>query len=202
MTDLAAAAVLLVLSAPVTAAVATLIWLRMGRPVLFRQVRAGRGGRPFTLLKFRSMREAFGSDGRPLSDGHRLTPLGRWLRHTSLDELPQLLNVLRGEMSLIGPRPLLVRYLDRYTPQQDRRHDVKPGLTGWAQVNGRNAIGWEEKLELDAWYADHWSLRLDARIVLMTICRLVHPGGVSHAGSATMPEFMGTAKQNRSAVEA
>ncbi len=202
MTDLAAAAVLLVLSVPVTAAVATLIYLRMGRPVLFRQQRAGRDGRPFTLLKFRTMREASGPDGSPLSDDRRLTSLGRWLRRTSLDELPQLLNVLWGEMSLVGPRPLLVRYLDRYTPRQDRRHHVKPGLTGWAQINGRNAIGWEEKLELDAWYADHWSLRLDARIVLLTVCRLVRPVGVSHVGSATMPEFMGTAKQNRNALEA
>ncbi|NQU23484.1 MAG: sugar transferase [Candidatus Nealsonbacteria bacterium] len=197
VTDLAVAAVLLVLSAPVMVGVAAMVYLRMGRPVLFRQQRAGRGGRPFTLLKFRTMRDESGPDGTPLSDRRRLTSLGRWLRRTSLDELPQLVNVLRGEMSLIGPRPLLLRYLDRYTPRQARRHDVKPGLTGWAQVNGRNAISWEEKFALDLWYVDNWSLRLDAWILLHTVWRIVCPQGISHLGDATMPEFMGTGGTNR-----
>lgn len=189
--DLLGAALLLVAATPVMLIVAVLIYYRMGRPVLFRQVRAGYKGRPFTLVKFRTMREARGLDGRPLPDAKRLTPLGRMLRSTSLDELPQILNVLRGDMSLLGPRPLLIEYLDRYTPQQARRHDVKPGLTGWAQINGRNSLSWEEKFELDVWYVDHWGLWVDAWILLCTIWRVLRREGVSHAGAATMPEFTG-----------
>lgn len=190
--DLIAALAMLALAAPVMLVVAVLIYLGMGRPVLFRQLRAGYKGKPFVLIKFRTMREAFGPDGRPLPDARRITRLGRLLRRTSLDELPQIVNVLRGEMSLIGPRPLLVRYLDRYTPEQARRHDVKPGLTGWAQVHGRNALSWEERFALDVWYVDHWSLRLDAKIVLLTIWRVLRGEGISPAGEATMPEFLGS----------
>ena len=190
--DLGAAVALLLLAAPVMLVVAALIRWRMGRPVLFRQVRPGLGGRPFTLWKFRTMRDATGPDGRTLPDADRLTPLGRRLRRLSLDELPQLVNVLRGELSLVGPRPLLVQYLDRYTPEQARRHEVKPGITGWAQVHGRNALSWEEKFALDVWYVDHWSVGLDLRILLSTLARVVRGEGISHAGEATMPEFTGT----------
>jgi len=190
--DTVGAAAMLVLAAPVMLLLAGLIRLTMGRPVLFRQLRAGRDGRPFTLYKFRSMREATGNDGRPLADAVRLTRLGRLLRRTSLDELPQLLNVLRGEMSIFGPRPLLMKYLDRYTPQQARRLRVKPGLTGWSQVNGRNAMSWEEKLALDSWYADHQSLRLDVQILLRTFGKVLRGEGINHPHDATMPEFTGS----------
>ncbi len=187
----AAAAGLLALS-PVLLGVAAAVRWRMGAPVLFRQPRPGLGGRTFQVLKFRTMLEAVGPDGRPLPDEARLTALGRLLRATSLDELPQLWNVLRGDLSLVGPRPLLVRYLPRYTPEQARRHEVLPGVTGWAQVNGRNAITWDEKLALDVWYVDHWSLALDLRILALTAWRVVRRTGISREGHATMPEFMGT----------
>ncbi len=190
--DLVAAVVMLVLATPVMLVLAGVICARMGRPVLFRQRRAGRRGRPFRLYKFRTMREAFGADGKPLPDAQRLTGLGRWLRRTSLDELPQLTNVLAGEMSLVGPRPLLMQYLDRYTPEQARRLNVKPGITGWSQINGRNAISWEEKLALDTWYADHRSTWLDVHILLRTCLKVVRCQGINHAGGATMPEFMGS----------
>ena len=193
--DLIGALTMLAAAIPVMAAVAVLIRLTMGRPVLFRQVRAGYRGKPFTLVKFRTMCEARGSNGRPLPDGQRLTRLGRWLRSTSLDELPQIFNVLRGDMSLLGPRPLLVQYLDRYTPEQARRHEVKPGLTGWAQVNGRNSLSWEEKFELDVWYVDHHGPWVDVWIVLRTIWQVVRREGVSHAGAATMPEFTGAERE-------
>ena len=190
--DLVGAAAMLVPAALPMLAIAVVIYLRMGRPVFFRQQRPGYRGKPFRLVKFRTMREAFTPGGKPLPDAERLTPLGRLLRRTSLDELPQLLNVLAGDMSLIGPRPLLMQYLGRYTPEQARRHDVKPGLTGWAQVNGRNALSWEEKFTLDAWYVDHWSLRVDALIVLRTFWNVFRMGGTNHAGEATMPEFFGS----------
>jgi lipopolysaccharide/colanic/teichoic acid biosynthesis glycosyltransferase len=190
--DLAGATLLLVLAAPVMLCAAATVYLTMGRPVLFRQRRAGYRSRPFTLLKFRTMREAAGPDGRPLPDGQRVTRAGRLLRRTSLDELPQLLCVLAGSMSLVGPRPLLPEYLDRYTPEQARRHDVKPGLTGWAQVIGRNSISWEEKFRLDVWYADHWNLGLDVLILFRTIWKIVCRDGVSHGRCDTMPEFMGS----------
>jgi sugar transferase EpsL len=191
--DLAGAAVLLVVLAPIMAGIALAIYAVMGRPVLFRQWRVGYRGKPFRLIKFRTMREARGRDGRPLADRGRLTPLGRFLRGTSLDELPELFNVLWGDMSLCGPRPLLTRYLDRYTPEQARRNEVKPGITGWAQINGRNAISWEEKFALDVWYVDHWTLPLDARILLATIWHVAIRKGVNHPGDATMPEFLGEA---------
>ncbi len=190
--DLAAAALLLLLCSPILAAVALALRVRQGSPVLFHQQRPGRGGLPFELLKFRTMLDAAGPDGRPLPDAERLTPVGRLLRSTSLDELPQLWNVLRGDLSLVGPRPLLMQYLARYSPEQARRHDVLPGITGWAQVNGRNAISWEQKFALDVWYVDNWRLSLDLQILFMTAGRVLSRSGISQGGHATMPEFMGS----------
>jgi lipopolysaccharide/colanic/teichoic acid biosynthesis glycosyltransferase len=191
--DVLAAAAGLVVLAPVLAAVALLIRLRMGGPVLFRQARPGLRGRPFVLYKFRTMREAVGPDGAPRPDAERLTALGRSLRRTSLDELPQLWNVLRGDLSLVGPRPLLAEYLPLYTPEQARRHEVRPGITGWAQVHGRNAIGWDEKFRRDVWYVDHWSLGLDAKILALTVVKVLRREGISARGAATMPPFRGRA---------
>jgi lipopolysaccharide/colanic/teichoic acid biosynthesis glycosyltransferase len=190
--DRAAGAVGLVVAAPVLLGAAAAVRVTMGSPVLFRQKRPGRGERTFEIVKFRTMREATDAAGNPLSDAERLTPVGRWLRGTSIDELPQLWNVARGDLSLVGPRPLLVRYLPRYSPEQRRRHEVMPGITGWAQINGRNAISWEEKFALDVWYVEHWSLALDARILLETVGRVLRRDGVSSDGHATMPEFQGT----------
>lgn len=190
--DRAAAAAGLVLLSPLLALVALAIRLDMGAPVLFRQERPGRHARPFRVVKFRTMRHALGRDGRPLPDAERLTALGRFLRASSLDELPQLWNVLRGDLALVGPRPLLMQYLPRYSPEQARRHEVTPGITGWAQVNGRNAISWEEKFALDVWYVDHWSLALDLKILALTALRVVNRSGISKEGHATMPEFMGS----------
>lgn len=190
--DRAAGLVGLVVAAPVLVGAAVAVKATMGSPVLFRQRRPGRGERVFDIVKFRTMREATDAEGRPLSDAERLTPVGRWLRATSVDELPQLWNVLRGDISLVGPRPLLVRYLPRYSPEQRRRHDVMPGITGWAQIHGRNAISWEEKFALDVWYVDNWSLALDARILIETVGRVLRRDGVSSDGHATMPEFEGT----------
>jgi lipopolysaccharide/colanic/teichoic acid biosynthesis glycosyltransferase len=181
----------LVVASPVIAATAVAVRAGLGSPVLFRQVRPGRHAIPFEVLKFRTMRDANDSNGAPLPDDERLTALGRLLRATSLDELPQLVNVLRGQLSLVGPRPLLVRYLERYSPEQSRRHDVLPGMTGWAQINGRNARTWQDKLALDVWYVDHWSLWLDLKILAATIAAVLRRQGVSSEGHATMPEFMG-----------
>jgi lipopolysaccharide/colanic/teichoic acid biosynthesis glycosyltransferase len=192
MLDRLAAAVGLLLLAPILGLVALVIRLRMGSPVLFRQQRPGLGGRPFRVAKFRTMLDARDRQGRLLPDESRLTKLGRFLRATSLDELPQLWNVLAGDLSLVGPRPLLLQYLPRYSPEQARRHDVLPGITGWAQVNGRNAISWEEKFSLDVWYVDHWSLALDLKILTLTLLSVVKRSGISREGHATMPEFMGT----------
>jgi lipopolysaccharide/colanic/teichoic acid biosynthesis glycosyltransferase len=163
----------------------------MGKPILFRQERIGAKGKPFTILKFRTMTMKRDNDGHLLPDALRLTRFGRFLRGSSLDELPELLNVLKGDMSLVGPRPLLMQYLDRYTPEQARRHEVKPGITGWAQVHGRNALTWEEKFTLDVWYVDHCSLSLDLRILLLTLWKVLKREGISQEGSATMTEFMG-----------
>jgi lipopolysaccharide/colanic/teichoic acid biosynthesis glycosyltransferase len=190
--DLAASAIGLVMLAPLLAGVALTIRLVMRGPALFRQVRPGHGGRPFILVKFRTMRDAAGPDGSPLPDSARLTRLGVFLRKSSLDELPQLWNVLRGDLSLVGPRPLLMEYLARYTSEQARRHDIRPGITGWAQVNGRNAIGWDEKFRLDVWYVDHWSLRLDFTILRMTLAKVVCGSGITHPGATTMPVFGGS----------
>ena len=184
----------LVLTSPILLATAIVVRASMGSPVVFRQVRPGLGGRPFEVLKFRTMRDAMNTKGEPLPDEERLTRIGRFLRSTSLDELPQLFNLVKGEVSLVGPRPLLTRYLPRYTERQARRHDVLPGITGWAQVNGRNAISWEEKFELDVWYVDHWSLWLDAKILAKTAVQVIVASGVSNPGHVTMPEFMGTAE--------
>jgi sugar transferase EpsL len=176
---------------PVLGVVAGLVWWRLGRPVFFRQERPGRHGRIFRLIKFRTMRDTRGADGRLLSDAERLTPFGGWLRASSLDELPELINVLRGDMSLVGPRPLLVAYLERYTPEQARRHEVRPGLTGLAQVEGRNALSWEDKFRYDVLYVDHQSLLLDVKILFRTVGQVLARKGISAAGEATMPEFRG-----------
>jgi lipopolysaccharide/colanic/teichoic acid biosynthesis glycosyltransferase len=190
--DLLVAAAALLLLAPLLLVLAWLVRRRIGAPVLFRQLRPGLHGRPFELLKFRSMREALDERGRPLPDAERLTPFGRFLRASSLDELPELWNVLRGDMSLVGPRPLLMEYLPLYTPEQARRHAVRPGITGWAQVNGRNALSWEEKFRLDVWYVDHRSFRLDLRILLLTLKRVLAREGINAEGEATMARFTGS----------
>ena len=179
---------------PSLAVVALLVRVKLGSPVLFKQIRPGLQGKPFTLFKFRTMTDARDADGRLLSDAGRLTKFGRFLRTTSLDELPELFNVLKGDMSLVGPRPLLMQYLERYTPAQARRHEVKPGITGWAQVNGRNAISWEEKFKLDVWYVDNWSLWLDVKIIFMTIWKIFKREGITQPGQVTMEEFRGTGK--------
>ena len=190
--DVLAAVTGLLLLSPVFLIVSLLVTADLGRPVLFAQLRPGKDGKLFRMYKFRTMRDVVDADGRQLSDLERLTKLGRLLRSTSLDELPELINVLLGPMSLVGPRPLLPQYLDRYTPEQARRHEVKPGITGWAQVNGRNALTWEEKFQLDVWYVDNRSLWLDMRILLMTIVRVLKRDGISSDGHATMPEFTGS----------
>ena len=189
--DVAVAASVLVLGAPVLAATAALVYADVGRPVLFRQPRVGLAGRVFELIKFRTMKDAVDRDGRPLPDGERLGRIGRLLRASSLDELPQLINVLRGEMSLVGPRPLLVEYLPRYSPEQARRHEVQPGITGLAQVAGRNALSWPEKFALDVYYVDHQSVRLDLAILARTVAAVIRRDGISAAGQATMPPFRG-----------
>lgn len=189
--DTFCAAVALLATSLLLAAIVLLIRAAMGRPVLFRQVRPGRYGKPFTLLKFRTMKETRDARGRLLDDGERLTGLGRVLRACSLDELPQLWNVLRGDMSLVGPRPLLMTYLERYSPEQTRRHHVMPGITGWAQVNGRNALSWDQKFALDTWYVEHWSLLLDLRILALTFRSVLTRKGISNEACATMPEFLG-----------
>jgi lipopolysaccharide/colanic/teichoic acid biosynthesis glycosyltransferase len=181
----------LVLLSPVLLVVAVLVRIFHGSPVIFRHTRPGYHGRPCTLVKFRTMRDLHGPDGALLADEIRLTRLGRFLRTTSLDELPELFNVLRGEMSLIGPRPLLMRYLGRYTAEQARRHDVLPGITGWAQVNGRNNVSWDEKFRLDVWYVDHRSFALDLQILARTIWKVVMREGINEPGNATARELMG-----------
>jgi sugar transferase EpsL len=177
---------------PLLGAIALLVKLILGPPVYYCQNRPGRHGRTFRIIKFRTMIDARNSVGDPLPDSDRLTGLGQWLRSTSLDEIPELLNVLRGEMSLVGPRPLLEEYLTRYDAQQARRHEVRPGITGWAQVSGRNTISWERKFELDVWYVDHQSLWLDLKILALTACQVLQRRGISAQGHATMPDFLGT----------
>ncbi len=183
---------LLVLFSPVMLVVAVVILIFEGPPVFFIQPRPGFHCLIFNVIKFRSMRRAFDRHGRPLPDEQRLSHLGRFLRATSLDELPEMFSVLAGKMSLVGPRPLLVQYLERYTPEQNRRHDVLPGLTGWAQVNGRNALSWEDKFRLDVWYVDHWSLKLDARILALTFWKVLKREGISQPGQATSEEYLGS----------
>lgn len=182
----------LFLLSPVFLATAVVVALFLGCPVLFRQVRPGLNGTPFTMYKFRTMRNAYGPNGALLSDEQRLTRFGRFLRSSSLDELPELFNVLRGDMSLVGPRPLLMEYLNRYTPHQARRHEVMPGITGWAQINGRNALGWEARFDLDVWYVDNWSLWLDINILRLTVWKILQREGINTPGHPTAPAFMGS----------
>ena len=194
--DLIVGSVLLLAFSPVMLVVAALIRMRMGPPVLFRQRRPGLAGKPFTVLKFRTMAVERDESRHALGDAQRLTPLGRTLRRYSLDELPQLINVVGGTMSLVGPRPLLMEYLDLYTEHQFRRHEVPPGITGWAQVNGRNELSWEQKFELDLWYVDHKSFLLDLRILGLTLLHVLRPRGVTQEGHATVERFRGTKAGN------
>jgi sugar transferase EpsL len=189
--DFVVAALAMVFLSPIFAILAFAIRMNLGSPVLFRQERPGLRDRPFTLLKFRSMRDAYAPDGALLPDSERLSTFGRFLRRTSLDELPELVNVLRGEMSLVGPRPLLMEYLPRYLPRQARRHEVPPGITGLAQVSGRNALSWEERFELDVWYVEHRSFWLDLRILAKTVVRIISGRGVAQPGHATAEKFRG-----------
>jgi len=182
----------LVFLSPLLLVVAGAVAVTVGRPIIFRQLRPGLRGRPFTFLKFRTMQDSRDSSGNLLPDAERLTAVGRLLRSWSLDELPQLWNVLRGDLSLVGPRPLLMQYLARYTSDQARRHEVLPGITGWSQINGRNTLSWEEKFALDVWYVDHWSLALDARILFATVGRVLRRHGIAQPGNATAEEFLGT----------
>jgi len=190
--DLIVSLLTLILLSPLLTLIASLVRLKLGSPIIFRQQRPGLRGEPFTIYKFRTMTGERDTQGNLLSDSERLTPFGQFIRSTSLDELPELFNVLKGNMSLVGPRPLLMQYLDRYTPEQMRRHEVKPGITGWAQVNGRNAITWEQKFALDVWYVDHQSLWLDLKIIALTIWKILKREGISQPGQATMEEFMGS----------
>ena len=190
--DLIVALAALLLLFPFILGAAVAVWLSMGAPIIFRQQRPGLNGRPFDMIKFRTMVDRRDAEGLMLKDEYRLTRVGRVLRSSSLDELPGLWSVLKGDMSLVGPRPLLMRYLPRYTPRQMRRHEVKPGITGWAQVNGRNAISWEDKFALDVWYVDHRSLLLDVKILLLTVLRVVRRQGVNADPIGTMPEFFGS----------
>jgi sugar transferase EpsL len=190
--DLFAAILGLIILSPVLAAIALMLWLTEGRPVFFRQVRPGFRGELFALYKFRTMRNHTDHNGDALPDAARLSPIGRFLRSTSLDELPELWNVIRGEMSLVGPRPLLVKYLTRYSPEQARRHDVLPGITGWAQVNGRNALSWEAKFRCDVWYVDNWSFLLDIKILALTVWKTIRREGINQPGQATAEEFQGS----------
>lgn len=190
--DVGMTVIALALAWPVLLGLAVLVRITHGPPILFRQTRPGLHGRPFRLIKFRTMCSAFDAQGRPLPDAERLTRLGRWLRATSLDELPELWNVLRGDMSLVGPRPLLMEYLPLYSAEQARRHEVRPGITGWAQVNGRNSLSWEEKFELDVWYVEHQSLWLDIKIMAFTIRKVLLREGISAQGEDTMPRFTGS----------
>ncbi|NIM95619.1 MAG: sugar transferase [Anaerolineales bacterium] len=185
----------IILISPFLAIIALLIRVQMGSPVIFRQSRPGLHGKLFSVFKFRTMIDAYDHQREPLPDEERLTGLGRFLRSFSIDELPELLNVLAGEMSLVGPRPLLTRYLERYSPEQARRHEVLPGMTGWAQVNGRNAITWEDKFRFDVWYVDNWSLRLDAKILVLTLLTVIRREGISQPGFSTSEEFMGNKQE-------
>lgn len=192
--DILIGSVALIVLSPLLLATALLVGWKLGRPVLFRQVRPGLGCMPFTLIKFRTMRSAYDADGRPLPDRERLTRVGSFLRTTSLDELPELWNVLKGDMSLVGPRPLLMEYLPLYSIEQARRHEVRPGLTGWAQVNGRNALSWDEKFDLDVWYVDNRSMMLDLHILWLTALKVLQRDGISAEGEATMPKFRGASE--------
>jgi len=195
--DLIVASIALLVLSPVILIIALFVRFFLGAPVLFRQQRPGFQGRPFYLFKFRSMTDARDASGSLLPDSERLTRLGRILRATSLDELPELVNIIRGDMSLVGPRPLLMEYLPRYSSEQMRRHEARPGLTGWAQIQGRNALTWEEKFRLDVWYVDHWSFWLDIKIILLTVWKVIAGEGVSQPGQATTEYFLGNEKPDR-----
>jgi len=192
--DITVALIGLFLLAPVIAVVAFQISRKLGSPIFFRQIRPGKDGKPFTMIKFRTMRDAFDQKGNQLPDSQRMTRLGTFLRSTSLDELPEFWNVLKGDMSLVGPRPLLMEYLPLYSSEQYRRHEVRPGITGWAQINGRNAISWEDKFKLDVWYVDNRSLRLDIKIIFLTIKKVLMRDGISGDGEVTMSKFTGSDK--------
>ena len=192
MFDVTIALMVLVLASPILLVTAALVRLRLGSPILFTQQRPGHHGRPFTLIKFRTMTDQRDAHGQLLPDADRLPRFGRFLRATSLDELPELWNVLKGEMSLVGPRPLLMEYIPRYTPAQMRRHEARPGITGWAQVNGRNALSWEEKFAFDVWYVDNHNLWLDLKIIWMTLRQVIKRDGINQPGEATMKPFEGT----------
>ena len=190
--DLALSISAFFLLTPLILIIAVLVRMRIGKHVLFQQVRPGQHGKPFAIYKFRTMKDKQDEDGNLLPDSERLTSLGRFIRKTSLDEVPELFNVIKDDMSIVGPRPLLMQYLERYTSKQARRHEVKPGITGWAQVNGRNAITWEEKFKYDVWYVDNLSLWLDIKIIFMTIIKVIKGEGINQPGQATMEEFKGT----------
>lgn len=189
--DFVASSIALVLLSPIILVVAILVWSKLGSPIFFRQMRPGLNGKPFTMLKFRSMLNRPGIDALPLPDAQRLTRFGKFLRSTSLDELPELWNVMRGDMSLVGPRPLLMEYLGLYSAEQARRHEVRPGLTGWAQINGRNQLDWEDRFRLDVWYVDHCSFWLDIKILTITVQKVFARHGISKSGEATMNKFTG-----------
>ena len=199
--DLSCSGLLIAVLSPILLIIAGLVWVMHGWPVLFRQARPGYHGRPFQNLKFRTMSNARDENGALLPDDKRLTRLGRFLRSSSLDELPEFINVLKGDMSLVGPRPLLLQYLERYSPEQSRRHDVLPGVTGWAQINGRNTLSWEDKFRMDVWYVDHWSFWLDIRILLLTLWKVVKREGISQPGHATAEEFMGNPYETEAHIE-
>jgi len=187
--DLAVAILSVAILTPVFVLIGFFVRMKIGSPILFKQLRPGLGGKPFTICKFRTLIDKRDKNGNLLSDKERLTSSGWFLRKTSIDELPELFNVIKGDMSIVGPRPLLMQYLDRYTPEQARRHEVKPGITGWAQINGRNAITWEEKFKYDVWYVDNWSLWLDLKIIALTVWKILKREGISQPGHATMEEF-------------
>lgn len=189
--DIILSAIILILASPLLFLTAVLIFLSYGAPIFFKHERPGKDGLPFRLIKFRSMRDARDQEGNILPDAERITRFGQFIRRTSIDELPEFYNVLRGDMSLVGPRPLLMQYLQRYSAEQARRHDVLPGVTGWAQINGRNAISWDDKFKYDLWYIDHWTFWLDVKIIFLTIWKVLKGDGVSQPGRATMDEFMG-----------
>ncbi|MFY9387379.1 MAG: sugar transferase [Smithellaceae bacterium] len=181
----------LIILSPLLIVLGFLVRLKLGSPVLFRQMRPGLNEKPFVMLKFRTMSDARDEHGELLPDAQRLTRFGVFLRKSSIDELPEIINVLKGDMSLVGPRPLLMQYLDRYTPEQARRHEVKPGITGWAQIHGRNALTWEEKFKLDVWYVDNWGIWLDIKIIIITLWKVLKREGINHPGMTTMSEFKG-----------
>ncbi|HSW36725.1 MAG TPA: sugar transferase [Candidatus Limnocylindrales bacterium] len=199
--DFITGTVLLILFSPVMLVLAMIIRFQMGSPVIFKQLRPGLNEKPFYLYKFRTMIDQAGSRGEYLDDSQRLTLLGRKLRKYSLDELPQVFNVIKGDLSLVGPRPLLMAYLERYTPEQARRHDVKPGITGWAQINGRNVLTWEEKFALDVWYVDHRNFWLDFKVLWLTLFKVLKAEGISQDGWATSPEFMGTCMKHNTPAD-